>query len=568
MSKFQLLKELREGLTLAMIHRERFNKHISTALYDKDVEYEKYITILDEFDGTVKNILELYLDYVEQWVLVAAPEGHQKSALHDEWLFTKLVCPMISGQHAVAARKFCLIVRRLLQSIGDRLVSRAEELDILTINLSDASGESIKWELLKICRETQALFTVEREKSKKVMIFARALIRDIEHSDFHRDHTEEENGECKADHVCSAVKESIRSLKQDALMVRQKLTGIIERVQERCHIKHMSRMDDIDRAAVISRSKEILHQGYKFGFEYHKDLNRLLETKNESCKDSRCAFGLTVGVISFSKMWMTFVMERCERGRGLRPRWAAQGLEFLISACDPYNTKHLTDKQFDELKSMMDACISHVIGSIKEPERVRPSPRSRRSSPVPNRTRTPTRSLSSQATAPTNQKSLFQQLSLKEESPVRTLLVTSPPDTPCSQSSCEDISVSKLENINLVIPEMSKNREGLKKNHIRDAVNRLDMELESNLRDKNLIGQVKDLKTSDTYHIRARKVTFRWHRGIKIGQGSFGKVYTAVNNSSGELMAMKEIAIQPGEVSFYFLQQFFSKKNIFSDSCN
>lgn len=53
------MKELREGLTLAMIHRERFNKHISTALYDKDVEYEKYISILDEFDGTVKNILEV-----------------------------------------------------------------------------------------------------------------------------------------------------------------------------------------------------------------------------------------------------------------------------------------------------------------------------------------------------------------------------------------------------------------------------------------------------------------------------------------------------------------------------
>lgn len=34
---------------------------------------------------------------------------------------------------------------------------------------------------------------------------------------------------------------------------------------------------------------------------------------------------------------------------------------------------------------------------------------------------------------------------------------------------------------------------------------------------------------------------------LQIGQGRFGKVYTAVNNSTGELMAMKEIAIQPGE---------------------
>lgn len=34
---------------------------------------------------------------------------------------------------------------------------------------------------------------------------------------------------------------------------------------------------------------------------------------------------------------------------------------------------------------------------------------------------------------------------------------------------------------------------------------------------------------------------------LQIGQGRFGKVYTAVNNSTGELMAMKEITIQPGE---------------------
>lgn len=51
-----------------MIHRERFNKHISTALYDKDVEYEKYITILDEFDGTVKNILEVSFGFQSNFI--------------------------------------------------------------------------------------------------------------------------------------------------------------------------------------------------------------------------------------------------------------------------------------------------------------------------------------------------------------------------------------------------------------------------------------------------------------------------------------------------------------------
>lgn len=32
-----------------------------------------------------------------------------------------------------------------------------------------------------------------------------------------------------------------------------------------------------------------------------------------------------------------------------------------------------------------------------------------------------------------------------------------------------------------------------------------------------------------------------------LGQGRFGKVYTAVNNRTGELVAMKEVQLQPGD---------------------
>ena len=31
------------------------------------------------------------------------------------------------------------------------------------------------------------------------------------------------------------------------------------------------------------------------------------------------------------------------------------------------------------------------------------------------------------------------------------------------------------------------------------------------------------------------------------GQGHFGKVYTAINNESGDIMAMKEIPLQPND---------------------
>lgn len=55
----QLMKELREGLILAMTHRERYNKHIHTAFYDKDSELVKHMLILEDYDETVKHVLDV-----------------------------------------------------------------------------------------------------------------------------------------------------------------------------------------------------------------------------------------------------------------------------------------------------------------------------------------------------------------------------------------------------------------------------------------------------------------------------------------------------------------------------
>jgi hypothetical protein len=56
---------------------------------------------------------------------------------------------------------------------------------------------------------------------------------------------------------------------------------------------------------------------------------------------------LARGLISFAQQWMCFVNERCERGRGVRPRWANQGLDFLMTVCEPQNTNFLDDQQFE-----------------------------------------------------------------------------------------------------------------------------------------------------------------------------------------------------------------------------
>ncbi|XP_065371701.1 mitogen-activated protein kinase kinase kinase 4 isoform X1 [Calliphora vicina] len=571
----QLMKELREGLTLALTHRERYQRHITTALVENEKELERYMSILNQYDDTVRKVFELYLDYIDQLVLVASPESHQKSALEKEWMFTKLISPMISGMHTLAANKFCTIIRNLLNGISERLVSRSQELDIQIDGTAQNAETELKWQVLTICRETQSLFTVERECSVKVLFFAKTFCRDVESADFHREHFEHDVDAGHPDgFVCEEIKDSFKLLQKDVLDVRNKLIKIIERVQERCSPVYVMDLDEQDRQAVLSRTREILHQGYKFGFEYHKDVIRLFEHRIMANKNQDCEIDLALGIITFAKMWMQFVTERCERGRGMRPRWASQGLEFLILACDPQITRHLDETQFENLKKKMDCCISHVIGITSEPEKIarkKASPRTRKtSSPATSRSRTPTRSPMSAGIivnqisqqSPQYNKFLHPQFSHKEELFQRTESLDSTDSSmgiSASNTPAEDLRLL-VPNLNAKTSPTSPTQEAqigpagntdaslaLRQIRIRDAVNRLDLDLDEHLRERNLIGHVKALNTCDKVQMRARSVNFRWHRGIKIGQGRFGKVYTAVNNNSGELMAMKEIAILPGE---------------------
>jgi mitogen-activated protein kinase kinase kinase 4 len=225
----------------------------------------------------------------------------------------------------------------------------------------------MKNKLLTVAREIQQLFTDERDKSAKLMIFTKSLFRDIEKDEFHRDHnTLDESLVClrHSSCMCPEVLETINDLKHKTLEMRAKLTATLHKVHEKSEVKYMSVMDEIDKQTVLTRFREILHVGYRFGFEYHKNLLTLFDGTHLSVKrNSTCDKVLAQAIVGFSKSWMKFVMERCERGRGLRPRWAATGLDFLIIACDPNNTNQIDESEFEELKSNMDLCISHVSHS-------------------------------------------------------------------------------------------------------------------------------------------------------------------------------------------------------------
>lgn len=50
------------------------------------------------------------------------------------------------------------------------------------------------------------------------------------------------------------------------------------------------------------------------------------------------------------------------------------------------------------------------------------------------------------------------------------------------------------------------------------AIRKVDCDIDERLRSRELIGQVTDRKAVDRVHVKARRVTFTWQRGIKIGK--------------------------------------------------
>lgn len=73
---------------------------------------------------------------------------------------------------------------------------------------------------------------------------------------------------------------------------------------------------------------------------------------------------------------------------------------------------------------------------------------------------------------------------------------------------------------NLVIVNTSE--QGMQRHErVIRAIKKMENDLDERLRSRELIGQVTDRKGVDRVHIKMRRVTFTWQRGIKIGTFGF-----------------------------------------------
>ncbi|XP_075452861.1 mitogen-activated protein kinase kinase kinase 4 isoform X5 [Ascaphus truei] len=384
---------------------------------------------------------------------------------------------------------------------------------------------------------------------------------------------------------------ALHQLKSEALQLCNKISSAIDRVEQMFTSEFEAEVEESESATLQQYYREAMIQGYNFGFEYHKEVVRLMSGE----------FRQKIGdkYISFARKWMNYVLTKCESGRGTRPRWATQGFDYL-QAIEPAFISALPEDDFLSLQALMNECISHVIGKPHSPvtglylaihrNSPRPVKVPRCHSDPPNPhfiTPTPegfsnrivscdARNLSNAAAGrptPIGSESAQQKpgsnsndtrgssvpendrlASIAAELQFRSLSRHSSPtddrEEPSYPKGDSGGSARRSWELQTLI---SQTRDTAARHRPMDAVQKsvqlFEEERYRQMWMKNIVGQVCDTPKSydNVMHVGLRKVTFKWQRGNKIGEGQYGKVYTCISVDTGELMAMKEIRFQPND---------------------
>ncbi|XP_008572827.1 PREDICTED: mitogen-activated protein kinase kinase kinase 4 [Galeopterus variegatus] len=393
--------------------------------------------------------------------------------------------------------------------------------------------------------------------------------------------------------------DTLRSMQNDALELCNRISNAIDRVDHMFTSEFDVEVDESESVTLQQYYREAMIQGYNFGFEYHKEVVRLMSGE----------FRQKIGdkYISFARKWMNYVLTKCESGRGTRPRWATQGFDFL-QAIEPAFISALPEDDFLSLQALMNECIGHVIGKphspvtglylaihrnsprpVKvprchsdppNPHLIIPTPEGFSTRSVPSDVRNhgssaaatvaaaaagrpspsggdsaPPKPISSAhdtrgSSVPENDRLASIAAELQFRSLSRHSSPTEERDEPAYPRGDSSLSTRRSWELRTLI---SQTKDTASKQGpieaIQKSVRLFEEKRYREMRRKNIIGQVCDTPKSydNVMHVGLRKVTFKWQRGNKIGEGQYGKVYTCISVDTGELMAMKEIRFQPND---------------------
>uniref|UniRef100_A0A8C8K5C7 Mitogen-activated protein kinase kinase kinase 4 n=1 Tax=Oncorhynchus tshawytscha TaxID=74940 RepID=A0A8C8K5C7_ONCTS len=354
------------------------------------------------------------------------------------------------------------------------------------------------------------------------------------------------------------IARSLEQLKNEALQLCIKINTAIDRVEYMFTSEFEVEVEESESATLQQYYREAMIQGYNFAFEYHKEVVRLMSGEFRQRIGER--------YISFARKWMNYVLTKCESGRGTRPRWATQGFDFL-QAIEPAFISALPEDDFLNLQALMNECIGHVIGKPHSPVSglyIGKTPHLHKCGPlwlIPQcvfvtSSRSLPCDLRTQLCLPTGPRTENDRLwSVAAEMHFRSLSRHSSPtenrEEPSYPKGGEPSSTARRSwELRTFI---SQSKDTAARQSPMEAVRRSIRSFEDKryavMKQRNIIGQVCDTPKSydNVMHVGLRKVTFKWQRGNKIGEGQYGKVYTCINVDTGELMAMKEIRFQPND---------------------
>nr|XP_020458736.1 mitogen-activated protein kinase kinase kinase 4 isoform X3 [Monopterus albus] len=387
------------------------------------------------------------------------------------------------------------------------------------------------------------------------------------------------------------IASALEELKDEALQLCIKISAAIDRVEYMFTTEFEAEVEETESATLHQYYREAMIQGYNFAFEYHKEVVRLMSGEFRQRIGER--------YIAFARKWMTYVLTKCESGRGTKPRWATQGFDFL-QAIEPAFISALPEDDFLNLQALMNECIGHVIGKPHSPVTgVYVAPRNSRpvkvprchSDPpnpnlfIPNAEGFSSRSLPcdlrnqlfpngprpvpqgpgehNQTKAPGSTPNDVRGSSFHENDRLSSVAAelhfkslsrhsspTEDREEPSYPKGDPSSAARRSWELRIFI---SQSKDTAARQSPMEAVRRSIRKFEEKryamMKQRNIIGQVCHTPKSydNVMHVGLRKVTFKWQRGNKIGEGQYGKVYTCINVDTGELMAMKEIRFQPND---------------------
>uniref|UniRef100_A0A673Z7X5 Mitogen-activated protein kinase kinase kinase 4 n=1 Tax=Salmo trutta TaxID=8032 RepID=A0A673Z7X5_SALTR len=344
------------------------------------------------------------------------------------------------------------------------------------------------------------------------------------------------------------IARALEQLKNEALQLCRKINTAIDRVEYMFTSEFEAEVEESESATLQQYYREAMIQGYNFAFEYHKEVVRLMSGEFRQ-RIGQC-------YIAFARKWMNYVLTKCESGRGTRPRWATQGFDFL-QAIEPAFISALPEDDFLNLQALMNECIGHVIGKPHSPVSApRNSPRPvkvpRCHSDPPNpHLFIPNAEGFRGANLHENDRLSSVAAELQFKSLSRHSSPTDDREEPSYPKGGDPSSTARRSwELRTFI---SQSKDTAARQSPMEAVRRTIRSFEDKryavMKQKNIIGQVCHTPKSydNVMHVGLRKVTFKWQRGNKIGEGQYGKVYTCINVDTGELMAMKEIRFQPND---------------------